>query len=404
VDQQQEPRWQPTRRQLLWASGIVAVLTLAVLIGYRYGITLWDWLKLLVVPAVIAGGGIWFNQRQQARDQVSADRRTQDDALEAYLDDMTDLMINHHLRGIAQVSSVPRVVLHGDSPPQGEDTKDVRAVARARTLTLLTRLDGERKGHVVRFLYESGLISQKRELTLADLTPTPPNTIVDVAGEAGADPRTAIVDLAGADLRGTILRGAILMEVDLRNADLRWADLSDASLSGANLSSSDLRGSILRGASFRKRFQRTPLPGSGGQYTLGGHGHLGPLEGANLRGADLRGADLRATDLRGANLEGADLSAFTGLPLERKAIPVGELLQGVVPAPEKGATLSWANLSDASLSGAILRRAILSYAEGVTNEQLAEAESLEGATIPDGQKYEDWLKDNKAQGKDEQNE
>jgi hypothetical protein len=114
VDQQQEPRWQPTRRQLLWASGIVAVLTLAVLIGYRYGITLWDWLKLLVVPAVIAGGGIWFNQRQQARDQVSADRRTQDDALEAYLDDMTDLMINHHLRGIAQVSSVPRVVLHGD--------------------------------------------------------------------------------------------------------------------------------------------------------------------------------------------------------------------------------------------------------------------------------------------------
>jgi hypothetical protein len=321
-DQQQEPRWQPTRRQLLWASGIVAVLTLAVLIGYRYGITLWDWLKLLVVPAVIAGGGIWFNQRQQARDQVSADRRTQDDALEAYLDDMTDLMINHHLRGIAQVSSVPRVVLHGDSPPQGEDTKDVRAVARARTLTLLTRLDGERKGHVVRFLYESGLISQKRELTLADLTPTPPNTIVDVAGEAGADPRTAIVDLAGADLRG----------------------------------------------------------------------------------ADLRGADLSATDLRGANLEGADLSAFTGLPLERKAIPVGELLQGVVPAPEKGATLSWANLSDASLSGAILRRAILSYAEGVTNEQLAEAESLEGATMPDGQKYEDWLKDNKAQGKDEQNE
>ena len=265
--------WRPTAQQGLWAFRIVlatvVVLGLLTLGGQPFGITLWDWIKLLVVPAVLAVGGVWFNQRQQARDRVSADRRAQDDALEAYLDDMTNLMIDHHLR----------------SPPQGEDPKDVRAVARARTLTLLTRLDGERKGHVVRFLYESGLISQKRELTLADLTPTPPNTIVDVAGEAGADPRTAIVDLAGADLRGTILRGAILMEVDLRNADLRWADLSDA-----------------------------------------------------------------------------------------------------------------------SLSGAILRRAILSYAEGVTNEQLAEAESLEGATMPDGQKYEDWLKDNKAQGKDEQNE
>jgi hypothetical protein len=33
-------------------------------IGYSYGITLWDWANLLIVPAVIAGGGVWFaNQR-----------------------------------------------------------------------------------------------------------------------------------------------------------------------------------------------------------------------------------------------------------------------------------------------------------------------------------------------------
>ena len=29
---------------------------------------------------------------------------------------------------------------------------------------------------------------------------------------------------------------------------------------------------------------------------------------------------------------------------------------------------------------------------------------LKGATMPNGQKYEDWLKDKKAQGKDEKNE
>jgi hypothetical protein len=29
----------------------------------------------------------------------------------------------------------------------------------------------------------------------------------------------------------------------------------------------------------------------------------------------------------------------------------------------------------------------------VTEEQLREVESLEGATMPDGRKYEDWLKD-----------
>jgi hypothetical protein len=58
VNQQQQSRWQPTRWQVLWTLGIVAGLTVAVLIGYRYGITLWDWIKLLIVPAVIAGGGL----------------------------------------------------------------------------------------------------------------------------------------------------------------------------------------------------------------------------------------------------------------------------------------------------------------------------------------------------------
>ena len=65
MDQQQQSRWRPTKRQLQWALGIVAVLTIAVLIGYRYDITLWDWIKLLVVPVVIAGVGIWFNRQQQ---------------------------------------------------------------------------------------------------------------------------------------------------------------------------------------------------------------------------------------------------------------------------------------------------------------------------------------------------
>jgi uncharacterized protein YjbI with pentapeptide repeats len=104
---------------------------------------------------------------------VSADRRAQDDALEAYLDDMTDLMTVHHLR----------------SPSQGEDPEGLRAVARARTLTLLRRLDGERKAHVVQFLYESGLIRTIR-------------TVVDLHG----------ADLSGAHLSGANLSGANLFE------------------------------------------------------------------------------------------------------------------------------------------------------------------------------------------------
>jgi uncharacterized protein YjbI with pentapeptide repeats len=65
-----------------------------------------------------------------------------------------------------------------------------------------------------------------------------------------------------------------------------------------------------------------------------------------------RGAGLNDADLSNANLSGADLS---------------------------NANLSGANLSGANLKGT-----------DVTEEQLAKCKSLEGATMPNGQKYAEW--------------
>jgi hypothetical protein len=154
VDQQRQSRW-PTGWQLLWTSAAVVLLTSSILVGYRYDITLWDWLKLLIVPVVIAGGGLWFNRqrrereleiaRQQREREVEiAERRTQDEALQAYLDGMSQLLTDKERPlHTAQI---------GDS---------LSTVARARTLTVLTRLDGKRKGTVLQFLYESSLIANK---------------------------------------------------------------------------------------------------------------------------------------------------------------------------------------------------------------------------------------------------
>ena len=55
------------------------------------------------------------------------------------------------------------------------------------------------------------------------------------------------------------------------------------------------------------------------------------------------------------------------------------------------AKLREANLIYASLQRADLSSAILQEAK-VIDEQLAEARSLRGATMPNGQKYEDWVK------------
>ena len=63
-----------------------------------------------------------------------------------------------------------------------------------------------------------------------------------------------------------------------------------------------------------------------------------------------------------------------------------------------------ANLSDANLAGALLDGANLARVQGVTNEVLEQqAHSLSSAIMPNGQKYEDWLK-SKGSGEDEKRE
>lgn len=69
-------------------------------------------------------------------------------------------------------------------------------------MTVLPRLDSERKGSVLRFLYAAELIKRQSELSY----------------------------LKGADLRGAKLFKANLGRVDMSGAELRGADLRGAGL------------------------------------------------------------------------------------------------------------------------------------------------------------------------------
>jgi len=167
--------------------------------GFR-GKTVWDFLQLLIVPLMLAAIGFWFTVQQDARQQQTenqraeaerelAVQRAQDEALQAYLDQMSGLLLERDLRASKKGS-------------------EVRTLARARTLTVLGRLDPSRKADVIQFLVEAGLVQR-------------------------ADGRDPIIGLSGADLSGA----------PLNKVDLRGANLSDANLSGANL-----RGAFLRDA------------------------------------------------------------------------------------------------------------------------------------------------------------
>ena len=89
------------------------------------------------------------------------------------------------------------------------------------------------------------------------------------------------------------------------------------------------------------------------------------LTQANLYGADLSEAHLEATDLSGAHLEDANLDG----------------------ASLVGASLSGAYLRDADLGGDDPSGADLTNAE-VTRDQMQRVTSLNGATLPEGSRYE----------------
>ena len=133
----------------------------------------------------------------------------------------------------------------------------------------------------------------------------------------------------------SLLRGADLSEIDLTRADLRLTDLTDTVLRGGLLTGALLWQANLTGA-----------------YLLE----------AEMTGADLNEANLTGAYLNGANLTGANLRAsnLTGISMPT-------------------AILDQTNLRDANLT-----RSFLLGATGTTNLQLAESNTLVGATLPDG--------------------
>jgi hypothetical protein len=218
-----------------------------------HGKTLWDLLQLLIVPLALAGLGFWITAQQHASDQKIADNKAKDSVLDGYLSHMSDLLVSGALLGAKN------------------PTSSVLAVARARTVTALRRLDSGRNRLLTQFLADSGLLSVI-DLSSVDLSYTQLN---------GAY-------LTGAELSNDLLGNAALERADLRHADLFFAHAAHADMSGAHLQNATLRGMDLRAS--------------------------------DLRGANLFGATLIRADLSGAKTDGASV---TGVKWGRTICPDG---------------------------------------------------------------------------------
>src|SRR5215203_1155824 len=164
--------------------------------------TVRDWLELLIVPLVLVGIGLLFENQQANRQQAMeeqqqaleerraeaerelAEQRAQDEVLQAYLDQMSQLMLERKLL-------------------EAEQGTPLYTLSQARTSTVILRLDAEHNESVSRFLINSGL-----------------------AVSSEASPRL----LRDITLSHATLSDAFLPYAKLSGAELSLADLSDAFL------------------------------------------------------------------------------------------------------------------------------------------------------------------------------
>jgi hypothetical protein len=237
---QHQKWWQKIKRPLsvigiIAASLLVIALIVGIIGGYLFnwkGIgvgqkTLWDWMQLLFIPVVLAVAGFWFNHRERRAAELRAEsdqeieqhrndaayklavNTQQENRLQTYLDNMSQLLLVFNLR-------------------KSEINDEVRYIARARTLTVLSQLDTSRKQIVIQFLYESNLISKNVDGNIISLE--------------GAD---LDGDYPSLTLRGAYLHNLVISESNFDDTNLSEADLSDSSLNGCHMVGCNLSNSNL---------------------------------------------------------------------------------------------------------------------------------------------------------------
>jgi len=188
--------------------------------GFPENGKLWDWLQLLSAPVFVSALPLIFRGRLNQADPKTAEQQSQADAGMSAQQAQNDLKVEEDRQQAATLQAYEDYILQlllDRNLRESQPGSDVREAARARTLAVLRRIGENRKGDVLQFLHEAGLVYK---------------------GKAIVDLREA--DLSGANLSDAKLNGIELSGVDLSGARpnrtaFKWADLSNAELSGADL-------------------------------------------------------------------------------------------------------------------------------------------------------------------------
>lgn len=336
--------------------------------------TLWDWVGLLsslAVPIFAVTFPIQYQHNQQKKAKLQKEleeKRTtstlNEEALQVYIDRMSELLVDKNFKNLAKKNTLRNAILK---------------VAQTRTLSIARRLnqDGERKGSIVRFLFDAGFIN------ITELGLDLKNVDFSLANLVDAnlvDANLSGVNLSGADLSHSILKGAYLRNANLSDANLGRADLSGTKLNNANLRKANLKNADLNCAELiyaklnKAILSRADLRNANLKLSTINNAKLND---ANLSGTKLVKAKLVSAYLRNADLRGADLSDayFLSANLRNVNFTDAKLSSAILSR----ADLSGAIFSGADLSGTKFWNKELGEAKNITPEQIRQAKNWEKA-------------------------
>jgi hypothetical protein len=247
--------------------------------------TLWDFASLLIIPAVLSFGAIFYNQAVKNTENTKANVQSQENILQDYIDRMSTLMIDKNLC-------------------ESEEGAPVRSVARTQSRTTIYRLSGQGKGLVIRFLKEGGLINVDDAVILtAGLALQGVHLKSAILNDCNFSHANCVnakmenVQLQNALCFKTNFTGAVLNKADLRNAVVSRANFNEASCLEANFTNAVLIKTELMNANLWKALFFNAK-----------------LNGADFKNANLCGARFDKTNVDGAKFKNATYDASTKWP------------------------------------------------------------------------------------------
>ncbi len=255
---------------------------------FQSGKTLWDWLGLggtIAIPIAL--------YQFQRSEQKQVENNSREEAMLAYFKHISELLIDKELKLLITKKK------------EDKNFKDPKLnalldAASACTLSILFRLtqDGERKGRIIRFLSDAGLIGEL-DLELANLTGANLNNVKLKCAKLG------YAKLSHADL--SLTDECIIKRIENQSPGSSKCADSGVFLYSADLENANLSGRFLPGVCLKSAILKNAI-----------------LQNTDLTKADLRNANLKGACLKGAKLDGADL---TGADLTDAILPDGSRYQ-----------------------------------------------------------------------------